>query len=98
MINTTSQFTEHVASAIPGLIDRLSQQNTTTLKSNLITAVQREIQKHDLDSYTKGGMVRYGCPRCDGQIGSTNQFIEHIALVIPALIGRLSKDSAAGAS
>jgi hypothetical protein len=62
MINTTGNFTEHVAVAIPGLIDRLSQQNATTLKSNLITAIQREIQGHDLDSYVKDGIPRYGCP------------------------------------
>jgi uncharacterized C2H2 Zn-finger protein len=93
MINTTSQFTEHVALAIPGLIERLSQQNTTTVKSKLITSIQSEIQKHDLDSYMKDGTPRYGCPRCDVQIGSTNQFIEHIALAIPALINRLSESN-----
>jgi hypothetical protein len=70
MINTTSQFTEHVALAIPGLIERLSEHNTATLKSSLITATQREIQKHDLDSYRKDGTARYGCARCDVQIGS----------------------------
>jgi hypothetical protein len=56
MINTTSNFTEHLALAIPGLIDRLSEHNTTTLKSNLITAIQREIENHDLDSYRKDGI------------------------------------------
>ncbi len=98
MINTTNNFTEHMALAIPALIDRLSEQNATTLKSNLITAVQREIQRHDLDSYMKDGKLRYGCPRCDVQLNSTNQFIEHIAMAIPALIDRLSPEKAAGAT
>ena len=93
MINTTTNFTDHLALAIPGLIDRLSQQNTTTLKSKLITATQREIQQHDLDSYTKDGNSRYGCSRCDVQIGSINQFIDHIAMAIPALMNRLSEET-----
>ena len=89
-MNTTNNLTEHLALAIPGLIDRLSEHNTTTLKSNLITATQREIQRHDLDSYMMDGHSRYGGPRCDVQIGSINQFIEHIGLAIPALIDKLS--------
>jgi len=90
MINTTSQFTEHVALAIPGLIERLSQQNTTTVKSKLITSIQSEIQNHDVDSYRKDGINRYGCSKCDVQVGSTSQFVEHIALSIPGLIDRIS--------
>jgi hypothetical protein len=92
MINTTTAFTEHLAMTIPALIDRLSQHTATTLKSKLIAATQREIQRHDLDSYVKDGKPRYGCPRCDVQIGSINQFVEHIALAIPTLIDGLSKE------
>ena len=91
MINTTNAFTEHLSLAIPGLIDRLSEQNSTTRKSNLISAVQHEIQSHSLDSYRKDGKPLYGCERCDVQIGSINHFIEHIALAIPGLIDKLSK-------
>jgi hypothetical protein len=95
MINTTNQFTEHLASVIPGLIERLSEQKTTMLKSKLITATKREIQNHDLDSYRKDGINRYGCSKCDVQVGSTSQLVEHIALAIPALMNRLSEDNCA---
>ena len=58
------------------------------LKSELLVAIQREIQSHDFShfideppSIAEGGkgVVVPGCPRCRVRFHTTSQFLDHLA-------------------
>ena len=73
------------------------------LKSELLRAIQQEIQRHDFSHFVdnppsvaqggKGVVVR-GCPACKKRINTMSQFLDHLADdAMPALLDRLrSKD------
>jgi len=72
-------------------------------KSVLLSAIQKEIQRHDLSyfvdeppSVAQGGrgVVVSGCPSCRKRINTIPEFLQHLAKdAMPGLIDRLSEDS-----
>jgi hypothetical protein len=70
------------------------------LKSDLLHAIQQEIQRHDFShfideppSIAQGGkgVVVPGCPACKKRINTMSQFLDHLADdAMPALLNRLS--------
>jgi len=75
------------------------------LKSELLSALQREIRRHDFSTFideppsvARGGqgVCVPGCPTCRKRIQTMNQFLDHLANdAMPALIARLSADAKA---
>jgi hypothetical protein len=58
------------------------------LKSELLTAIQREIQSHDFSSFVDEpptvaqggkGVVVPGCPKCHKRLNNMGQFLDHLA-------------------
>jgi hypothetical protein len=68
------------------------------LKSELLAAIQREIQSHDFDYFTEvlsdgGRIVVPGCPKCKKRTNTSGEFLDHLANdAMPALFSRLSSD------
>lgn len=70
------------------------------LKSELLRAIQQEIQRHDFShfvdeppSLAEGGRgcVVPGCPTCRKRIATVSQFLDHLAYdAMPALLDRLA--------
>jgi hypothetical protein len=69
-------------------------------KSILLTAIQKEIQRHDLSYFVdeppsvaqggRGGVVA-GCPACRKRINTISQFLDHLAKdAMPPLIEGLA--------
>jgi hypothetical protein len=77
-------------------------------KSILLSAIQKEIQRHDLSyfvdeppSVAQGGrgVVVAGCPACRKRINTISQFLDHLTKdVMPALIDRLASPSHSGSA
>jgi hypothetical protein len=73
------------------------------LKSELLRAIQQEIQRHDFSHFVENppsiaqggrGVVVPGCPACKKRINTMSQFLDHLAEdAIPALIEKLSTES-----
>jgi hypothetical protein len=73
------------------------------LKSDLLRAIQQEIQRHDFSHFVENppavaqggkGVVVPGCPACKKRINTMSQFLDHLADdAMPALINRLSNGS-----
>jgi len=73
------------------------------LKSELLRAIQQEINKHDFSHFIENppsvaqggkGVVVPGCPACKKRINTMSQFLDHLADdVMPALIEKLSVDA-----
>jgi len=71
-------------------------------KSELLSAIQKEIHHHDFShfideppSVAQGGrgIVVAGCPACRKRLNSTAQFLDHLANdAMPALLDRLSTE------
>jgi hypothetical protein len=66
------------------------------LKSELLKAIQSEINRHGLDTFSvrvdNGNIVTPGCPLCRKTLYTTSNFIDHINNdVLPPLLDRLSK-------
>jgi hypothetical protein len=71
-------------------------------KSDLIAAIQKEILRHDFDTYVdeppsvaRGGkgVVVPGCATCRVRANTTPEFLEHVTKdAIPKLIERLSQE------
>jgi len=69
-------------------------------KSALLSAIQKEIQRHDLSyfvdeppSAAQGGkgVVVAGCPACRKRINTISQFLDHLSRdAMPALLDGLS--------
>ena len=61
----------------------------------LVIAIQREIRRHSWDTFqvevSPGGkkVTVPGCSHCLVQIGTADQFLDHLAEAIPALFARL---------
>lgn len=65
-------------------------------KSELLRALQTEIQKHSLSTFMSGEhkIVHTVCPACEKHFGTVEQFTRHITQdVLPPLLGRLAKIS-----
>ena len=70
------------------------------LKSELLRAIQQEIQRHDFSHFVENppsiaqggkGVVVPGCPMCKKRIKTMSQFLDHLADdAMPALLYRLS--------
>jgi hypothetical protein len=70
------------------------------LKSELLRAIQQEIQRHDFRHFIENppsvaqggkGVVVPGCPACRKRINTMSQFLDHLADdAMPALLNRLS--------
>lgn len=68
-------------------------------KSDLLLALQREIRRHDLDTFVDEppsvaqggrGVVVPGCPACKKRFGTIPQFLDHLTNdVLPALVDKL---------
>jgi len=73
------------------------------LKSDLLRAIQQEIQRHDFSHFVENppavaqggkGVVVPGCPACKKRINTMSQFLDHLADdAMPALINQLSNGS-----
>jgi hypothetical protein len=73
------------------------------LKSELLRAIQREIQRHDFSHFVDNppsvaqggkGVVVPGCPMCKKRINTMPQFLDYLADdAMPALIEKLSVDA-----
>ena len=73
------------------------------LKSDLLRAIQQEIQRHDFSHFVESppsvaqggrGVVVPGCPMCKKRINTMPQFLDHLADdVLPPLLDRLSSGS-----
>jgi hypothetical protein len=64
-------------------------------KSELLRALQTEIQKHNLDTFMseKHKIVQTGCSTCQKHFGTVGQFKFHITDdVLPPLRDKLSSD------
>jgi hypothetical protein len=64
-------------------------------KSELLRALQTEIQKHNLDTFMseKHKIVQTGCSTCQKHFGTVEQFKFHITDdVLPPLRDKLSSD------
>jgi hypothetical protein len=62
-------------------------------KSELLRALQTEIQKHNLDTFMseKYKIVQTGCSTCQKHFGTVGQFKRHITEdVLPPLLDKLS--------
>ena len=61
----------------------------------IVIAVQKEIRSHSWDHFQveiePGGqkVTVPGCSRCQAQIGTADQFLDHLANAIPVLFARL---------
>jgi hypothetical protein len=65
-------------------------------KSELLRALQTEIQKHSLSTFMdeKDKVVITGCTLCRKHFGTVEQFKRHITEdVLPPLLDRLSSDN-----
>jgi hypothetical protein len=72
-------------------------------KSELLRALQKEILRHDFDTFVDDppsiaqggrGVVVPGCPACRKRLQTMNQFMHHLAEdAMPALIEKLSTES-----
>ena len=70
------------------------------LKSDLLRAIQQEIQRHDFSHFVENppsvaqggkGVVVPGCPACKKRINTMSQSLDHLADdAMPALLNRLS--------
>jgi hypothetical protein len=63
-------------------------------KSDLLRALQTEIQKHNLSTFmsTKHKIVQTGCSSCQKHFGTVEQFKRHITEdVLPPLLDKLSR-------
>jgi hypothetical protein len=70
-------------------------------KSELLAALKKEIQRHNLSTFidtppsiaqSGRGVVVTGCPLCRKQFGTVAQFVDHLTEdVFPALLDKLSK-------
>jgi hypothetical protein len=68
-------------------------------KSELLRTLQTEIQRHSLSTFMSGQLkiVQTGCPACEKQFGTVEQFTRHITEdVLPPLLDRLSGKSKSG--
>jgi hypothetical protein len=66
------------------------------LKSELLKAIQSEINRHGLDTFPvrvdNGNLVTPGCSQCRKTLHTVDNFIDHINNdVLPVLLDRLSK-------
>jgi hypothetical protein len=64
-------------------------------KSELLRALQTEIQKHSLSTFMSAQhkIVQTGCPACEKHFGTVEQFTRHITEdVLPPLLDRLSTE------
>jgi hypothetical protein len=56
----------------------------TLLKSELLKAIQSEINRHGLDTFPvrvdNGNIVTPGCPACRKTLYTVDSFIDHIAI------------------
>jgi hypothetical protein len=62
-------------------------------KSELLRALQTEIQRHDLSTFMneQHRVVVPGCPACRKRFQTVEQFIQHINYdVLPGLLDKLS--------
>jgi hypothetical protein len=67
-------------------------------KSELLRALQTEIQRHDLSTFMneQHKVVEPGCPTCRKRFQTVEQFIQHITHdVLPPLLDRLSTEVSA---
>jgi hypothetical protein len=65
-------------------------------KSDLLRALQTEIQKHNLSTFMSDQhkIVQTGCSSCQKHFGTVEQFKRHIAEdVLPSLLDKLSVES-----
>jgi hypothetical protein len=70
------------------------------LKSQLLTALQQEIRRHDFSTFVDAppsvaqggqGIVVPGCPACKKRLNTHSQFLDHLANdVLPRVIETLS--------
>src|SRR5438132_14204902 len=77
-----------------------SKSGAVVQKSLLLTAIQKEIQRHDFSyfvdeppSVAQGGkgVVVSGCPACRKRINTMTQFLDHLTNdAMPELIDRLA--------
>lgn len=71
------------------------ERRVTVRKSELLRALQFEIQKHNLSTFMdeKDKIVITGCTLCRKHFGTVEQFKRHITEdVLPPLIDRLSSN------
>jgi hypothetical protein len=63
-------------------------------KSELLRAIQNEIQRHNLDTFMSADkIVQTGCSTCQKHFGTVEQFKRHLTDdVLPPLLDRLSRD------
>jgi hypothetical protein len=67
-------------------------------KSDLLRALQTEIQKHNLSTFMsdKHKIVQTGCSTCQNHFGPVEQFKRHITEdVLPLLLDKLSGEVSA---
>jgi hypothetical protein len=67
----------------------------TVKKSELLRALQTEIQKHDLSTFMSAEhkIVQTGCSACQKHFGTAEQFKRHITEdVLPPLLDKLSSE------
>jgi hypothetical protein len=70
------------------------------LKSELLAAIQREIQRHDFDYFTEvlsdgGRIVVPSCPKCKVRTNTSRDFLDHLANdAMPALLDNLTASRA----
>jgi hypothetical protein len=66
-------------------------------KSDLLRALQTEIQKHDLSTFMsdKHKIVQTGCTSCQKHFGTVEQFKRHITedVLPPPLLDKLSAET-----
>jgi nucleoside recognition membrane protein YjiH len=68
-------------------------------KSELLRALQTEIQKHNLSTYMskEHKIVQTGCSFCKKHFGTVEQFKRHLTdEVLPALIDKISVEQHGG--
>ena len=67
-------------------------------KSELLKAIQNEIQRHNLDTFMNAEhkIVETGCSTCQKHFGTVEEFKRHITMdVLPALLNKLSTEGKA---
>jgi len=65
-------------------------------KSELLKAIQDEIQRHNLDTFMSAQhkIVETGCPACQKHFGTVEQFKQHLTDdVLPPLLDRSSSQN-----
>jgi hypothetical protein len=65
-------------------------------KSELLRALQSEIQKHNLSTYMSAQhkIVQTGCSTCQKHFGTVKQYTRHITEdVLPLLLDKLSTET-----